>query len=429
MKNRGLLDITMARVLTLDNVNIDNKTVLVRVDINSPLRPDTKAFLDTTRIKAIVPTLNRLIGAKVVLLAHQSRPGKNDFTTTLGHSRELGRILGRPIKWVDDLAGEKAMNAIESLKVGEILMLNNVRMYDEELNSKGNFHQLSETTIVQNLASVADLFVYDAFACAHRSTATGVGFTHLIPCVAGEVMNNEITKLDLALQNPARPCLAVLGGIKVDDSIAVADHMLRNNICDEFWATGGVANLLLELSGYSIGSVNHDFLVKELGKNWHQTVETAKALIVDFKEKIHLPVDVAANIEDNRVDIEVEKLPIEAPIFDLGIQSIRNLSAAIKNAGTVHLNGPAGVFERPDFAFGTIEMLNACAESKAYVVVGGGHTATLIVKHGLRNKMGHLSTGGGACLDYIAGKILPAVASLEASAKAFTLNIQKAVDQ
>ena len=419
----------MARVLTLDNVNVDNKTVLVRVDINSPLRPDTKAFLDTTRIKAIVPTLNRLIGAKVVLLAHQSRPGKNDFTTTLGHSRELGRILGRPIKWVDDLAGEKAMNAIESLKVGEILMLNNVRMYDEELNSKGNFHQLSETTIVQNLASVADLFVYDAFACAHRSTATGVGFTHLIPCVAGEVMNNEITKLDLALQNPARPCLAVLGGIKVDDSIAVADHMLRNNICDEFWATGGVANLLLELSGYNIGSVNHDFLVKELGKNWHQTVETAKALIVDFKEKIHLPVDVAANIEDNRVDIEVEKLPIEAPIFDLGIQSIRNLSAAIKNAGTVHLNGPAGVFERPDFAFGTIEMLNACAESKAYVVVGGGHTATLIVKHGLRNKMGHLSTGGGACLDYIAGKILPAVASLETSANAFTLNIQKAVDQ
>jgi len=419
----------MARVLTLDNVNVDNKTVLVRVDINSPLRPDTKAFLDTTRIKAIVPTLNRLIGAKVVLLAHQSRPGKNDFTTTLGHSRELGRILGRPIKWVDDLAGEKAMNAIENLKVGEILMLNNVRMYDEELNSKGNFHQLSETTIVQNLASVADLFVYDAFACAHRSTASGVGFTHLIPCVAGEVMNNEITKLDLALQNPARPCLAVLGGIKVDDSIAVADHMLRNNICDEFWATGGVANLLLELSGYNIGSVNHDFLVKELGKNWHQTVETAKALIVDFKEKIHLPVDVAANIEDNRVDIEVEKLPIEAPIFDLGIQSIRNLSSAIKNAGTVHLNGPAGVFERPDFAFGTIEMLNACAESKAYVVVGGGHTATLIVKHGLRNKMGHLSTGGGACLDYIAGKILPAVASLEASANAFTLNIQKAVDQ
>jgi phosphoglycerate kinase len=413
----------MARVLTLDNVNIDNKTVLVRVDINCPLRPDTKAFLDTTRIKAIVPTLNRLIGAKVVLLAHQSRPGKDDFTSTLGHSRELGRILGRPVKWVDDLAGQKAMMAIESMKVGEILMLNNVRMYEEEINTKGDFHQLSETTIVQNLASVADLFVYDAFACAHRSTASGVGFTHLIPCVAGELMNNEITKLDRALENPNRPCLAILGGIKVDDSIAVADNMLRNNICDEFWPTGGVANLLLELSGHDIGSLNHDFLVKELGKNWHQTVETAKSLLADFKKKIHLPVDVAAHIEDNRVDIDVGELPIEAPIFDLGIQSIRNLSSAIKTAGTIHLNGPAGVFERPDFAFGTVEMLNA------YVVVGGGHTATLIVKHGLRDKMGHLSTGGGACLDYIAGKNLPAVASLEASANAFTLNIQRAVDQ
>jgi len=419
----------MARVLTLDNVNIDNKTVLVRVDINCPLRPDTKAFLDTTRIKAIVPTLNRLIGAKVVLLAHQSRPGKDDFTSTLGHSRELGRILGRPVKWVDDLAGQKAMMAIESMKVGEILMLNNVRMYEEEINTNGDFHQLSETTIVQNLASVADLFVYDAFACAHRSTASGVGFTHLIPCVAGELMNNEITKLDRALENPNRPCLAILGGIKVDDSIAVADNMLRNNICDEFWPTGGVANLLLELSGHDIGSLNHDFLVKELGKNWHQTVETAKSLLADFKKKIHLPVDVAAHIEDNRVDIDVGELPIEAPIFDLGIQSIRNLSSAIKTAGTIHLNGPAGVFERPDFAFGTVEMLNACAESEAYVVVGGGHTATLIVKHGLRDKMGHLSTGGGACLDYIAGKNLPAVASLEASANAFTLNIQRAVDQ
>ncbi|MBT5595259.1 MAG: phosphoglycerate kinase [Euryarchaeota archaeon] len=419
----------MASVLTLDNVNVDNMTVLVRVDINCPLLPGTKSFLDTTRIRAIVPTLNRLTSAKVVLLAHQSRPGKQDFTSTLGHSRELGRLLGRPVKWVDDLYGDKAMKGIEALQCGEILMLDNVRMYDEEIKTKGDFNAHSETTLVQNLASVADLFVYDAFACAHRSTPSGVGFTHLIPCVAGELMKSEISKLDRALNNPSRPCIAVLGGIKVDDSILVADNMLRNNICDEFWPTGGVANLLLELSGIEIGVLNHDFLVNELGKSWHQTVETAKSLLRDFGSKIHLPVDVAANVEDNRVDLEVSKLPIDAPIFDLGIQSIRNLSAAIKSAGTVHLNGPAGVFELPDFAFGTIEMLNACAETKGYVVVGGGHTATLISKYGLSKNMGHLSTGGGACLDYIAGKTLPAIASLEASAEAFTLNIARSVDQ
>jgi phosphoglycerate kinase len=312
MKNRKRLECSMASVFTLDNVNVDNKTVLVRVDINCPLRPDTKSFLDTTRIRAIVPTLNRLTRAKVVLLAHQSRPGKQDFTSTLGHSRELGRLLGRPVQWVDDLAGEKAMKAIEALECGDVLMLNNVRMFDEELETKGDFNTHSETTMVQNLASVADLFVYDAFACAHRSTPSGVGFTHLIPCVAGELMKHEMNQLDRALENPARPCIAVLGGIKVDDSILVADNMLRNNICDEFWPTGGVANLLLELSGVEIGPANHDFLVNELGKMWHQTVETAKSLLSDFSDKIHLPVDVAANVEDNRVDLSLSELPIDA---------------------------------------------------------------------------------------------------------------------
>ena len=139
----------MPSVLTLDNVNVDNMTVLVRVDINCPLLPDTKSFLDITRIRAIVPTLNRLTSAKVVLLAHQSRPGKNDFTSTLGHSRELGRLLGRPVKWVEDLAGEKAMKAIEALECGEVLMLNNVRMYDEEIKTKGDFNTHSETVMVQ----------------------------------------------------------------------------------------------------------------------------------------------------------------------------------------------------------------------------------------------------------------------------------------
>ena len=418
----------MASVLTLENVNVEGRTVIVRVDVNSPMAPDTKLFLDDTRIKAIVPTLNRLSKSKVVLLAHQSRPGKNDFTSTLGHARELGRILGRPVKWVDDLAGDKAMSAIEVMSDGDILMLNNVRMYDEEVNTKGTFEDMAETQMVQKLASVADLFVYDAFACAHRATPSGVGFTNLIPCVAGELMANEIKKLDQALENPARPCIAVLGGVKVDDSIAVADNMLRNDICDEVWVTGGVANLMIELAGNDIGLVNHDFLVGELGKHWYATVEKAKALLADFPDKICLPVDVAANIEDNRVDMSLDQLPVSAPIFDLGIQSIRNLSVAIKQAGTVHLNGPAGVFELPDFALGTIEMLNACAESEGYVVVGGGHTATLIMKRNLASKMGHVSTGGGACLDYISGRSLPAVASLEASARAFSMETQSSTN-
>ena len=417
----------MARVLNLRNFNVESKTVLVRVDINSPLQPNSQEFLDDTRIRAIVPTLNLLTKSKVVILAHQSRPGKKDFTNTLGHSRELGRVLGRNVKWVDDIHGERAMKAIEELNDGEILMLNNVRMDPEEVSVKGDFERMAETKIIQRLSSVVDIFVNDAFACAHRNTPSIVGFTHTLPCVAGELMKLEIDALDLALETPARPCIAVVGGIKVEDSISIADNMLRKGIADQIWPTGGVANLLIEYAGTDIGQANHDFLVNELGEAYHKTVETAKGMLNDFPEKIMLPSDLAANVEDNRVDLSVESLPIDAPIFDIGINSTMALSAAIKQAGTIILKGPAGVFELTDFAFGTIEMLNACAESNGYVVVGGGHTATLIMKRGLSDKMGHLSTGGGACLNYLAGRLLPGVASLEYSAEKFKLKISQTI--
>ena len=183
----------MATVLTLDNINVDGKTVLVRIDINSPLDPSTKALLDDTRIRAILPTINRLSKAKTVLIAHQSRPGKNDFTSTLGHARELGRLLGRSIKWVQDIHGEKAMKAIEAMEDGDILMLNNIRMDPEEVGSKGDSLALSETTLVQDLASVADVFVNDAFGAAHRAHASTQGVTNFLsPSVAGFLLEKEL---------------------------------------------------------------------------------------------------------------------------------------------------------------------------------------------------------------------------------------------
>tara|TARA_B100000767_G_C19701051_1_gene508433 strand:+ start:134 stop:1231 length:1098 start_codon:yes stop_codon:yes gene_type:complete len=363
-----------------------------------------------------------------VLLAHQSRPGKKDFTSTLGHSRELGRLLGRNVKWVDDIYGKKALTAIEDMENGDLLMLNNVRMDEEEVNVTGDFVTHSQTMMVQNLSLIADAFVNDAFACAHRKSPSIVGFTNSLPCIAGELMRHELAKLSQALENPKRPCIAVLGGIKVDDSIVVADNMLRSDVCDHIWVTGGVANLFLHLSGIDLGELNVNFLKNELGDSWDQTIATASKLLADFPECIIMPSDVAVHIEGNRVDYPLESLPIESPIFDLGITSIRSLSRAIKSAGTIILNGPAGVFEMPDFALGTIEMLNACAESEGYTVMGGGHTATLVSQRGLADKMGHLSTGGGACLDLLAGRTLPGLASLEESAKQFRFSISKPLD-
>ena len=418
----------MAKVLTLDEVDLDGRIVLVRVDINSPLDPETNVFLDDTRMRRILPTLNRLSKSKVILLAHQSRPGKKDFTSTLGHARELGRLLGRNVKWVDDIYGKKALTAIESLEDGEILMLNNVRMDDEENNTKGDFDIMAGTQMVQNLSLIADAFVNDAFACAHRSSPSIVGFTNTLPCIAGELMNYELSKLGQALDNPKRPCIAVLGGIKVDDSVTVADNMLRGGTCDHIWVTGGVANLFLYISGIDIGDMNVDFLKGELGKSWDETVAKASKLLVDFPECIIMPSDVALHMTGNRVDHPIQNLPIDGQIFDLGITSIRALSKAIKSAGTIILNGPAGVFEQNDFALGTVEMLNACAEGDGYAVMGGGHTATLVSQRGLANKMGHVSTGGGACLDLLAGRVLPGVASLEESAKQFRFSISKPLD-
>ncbi len=424
MKNRLRFVLTMAKVLTLSDVDIAGKTVLLRVDINSPMDPQTKEFLDVTRIRAIVPTMNKLKGAKVVILAHQSRRGKFDFTSTLGHARELGRLLGRKVQWVNDIHGERAMQAIEQMSNGDILMLNNVRMDDDEL-LKGDMNTLGDTNMVQHLASIADVFVNDAFACAHRGSASIVGFTSHIPCVAGVLMGKEIKKLDQALEQPVRPCLAVLGGVKIDDSIEVAQNMLRNKIADEIWATGGVANVFFHAKGIDIGKENIDFLIKAAEGAWEHVVDIATSLLANFSEKIRLPIDVAVNVENNRVDIPLDKLPFDAPIHDLGIKSIFEISTAIKQAGTVILNGPAGVFENSDFALGTYEILNACAESNAYTVVGGGHTATLVSKRKLAHKMGHVSTGGGACLDYIAGRALPGVVSLESSATLFSMELTK----
>ena len=418
----------MADFLCLDDVDLEGRTVLVRVDINSPMEPSARQFLDNTRIRRIIPTLNKLTKSKVVILAHQSRPGKDDFTSTLGHARELGRLIGKNVKWVEDIYGKKALTAIEQLQDGEILMLNNVRMDEDEVKLKGDFERFSQTMMVQNLSMVADAFVNDAFACAHRNSPSITGFTNTLPCIAGELMNHELKKLGMALENPKRPCIAVLGGIKVDDSVVVTENMLKGNICDHVWVTGGVANLFLYLSGIDLGEGNIQFLKGELKDNWDSTIAKAAKLLKDFPERIIMPSDVAVNLEGNRVDMSIKNLPIHAPIFDLGITSIRALSKGIKSAGTIILNGPAGVFENPDFAFGTIEMLNACAESEGYAVMGGGHTATLVSSNKLTSKMGHVSTGGGACLELLAGRVMPGVASLEQSAEQFQFSISKPID-
>ena len=420
----------MGSMLTLDEVRLEGKTVLLRVDFNSPLDPSSGAFLDLSRFEAAIPTINALSKSKVVIITHQSRPGKSDFTTTSGHSRELQRLLGRPVKFVEDIHGDDALSSIGTMENGDILMLNNIRLDNEENSrKKDGFEEMMNSMLVQKLSSVADAFVNDAFGCIHRSSPSITGFSLAIPCIAGKLMVKEVETLNNVFSNTIRPCKLIIGGVKIDDSIDTALNMLEKNVADEVWAVGAVANLLLDLSGKDIGEINRDFLMAELGEKWDKTKVKAQTLLVNYSDKIQLPIDLGINDNGKRIDISINELPTKLPIYDIGIATSMKVSSAIMNAGTVILNGPSGVFEIDDFAFGTIEIVNSCAESSAYVVMGGGHTATIVEQRGVSHKMGHVSTGGGACLNFLAGRHLPGLEGLLVSAERFSVEVKEMIEK
>jgi len=410
----------MTSFQTLDDADLVGKTVLVRVDVNSPLNPVTNEFLDDSRLRAIMPTLRRLGSSKVVLLSHQSRPGKSDFTSMERHAELMGVLLGRIVKFVPDICGDVALTAIREMNNGDMLFLDNVRGWDEEISmKKASLDELGASEIVQKLSSVADIFVYDAFACAHRNSPTISGFGSVLPSYAGILIQNEIEALNFAVKNPPRPYTVILGGIKCDDSLDIACNLLKREIVDNIVPVGIVGNLMLWASGIGLGNTNQSFIQDSLGDAFERTWEMATWIVKNHQDKLILPTDLAIEVEEERVAILVQDLPTEYPIYDLGIDTLMKISPVIMNAKCILWNGPASYFEKPKFAFGTIEILNTCVETDAFVIVGGGHTGTLVNQRGAGEKVGHNSTGGGSCLTFLAGKRMPAIEALEKSAQKF----------
>jgi len=410
----------MASLLSLSDADLSGKTVLVRVDVNSPLNPVTGEFLDDARLRAILPTIRRLGSSKVVLLAHQSRPGKNDFTSMERHAELLSVLLGRNIKFIPDVCGEVALNTIKSMKGGEMLFLDNVRGWDEEISMKNaSLEELSQSEVVQKLASVADAFVYDAFACAHRNSPTICGFGPILPSYAGVLVQREMDALGEVVDNPPRPHVVILGGVKSDDSLDIAVNLLNRDVVDTIIPVGVVGNLMLWAAGNSLGYANENYVRGSLGDAFERTWEMAEWVVENHLNKLILPTDLAIEIDSQRVALSVQDLPTEYPIYDIGIATLMSIRPAIMGAKCVLWNGPASYFEKPQFAFGTIEVLNTCVETDAFVIIGGGHTGTLVNQRGVDEKIGHNSTGGGSCLTFLAGKSMPALDSLAASAKKF----------
>ena len=399
---------------TIDDFDIEDKTVLVRIDINSPVDPSSGIILDDTRLKLHAQTVKELSnkGAKVVLLAHQSRPGKKDFTTLSQHAQALSDILNLRVKYADSLFSNAAKEAIKSLKPHEILLLENARFFSEESLSRTPEEQ-SKTLLVRHLSPLIDYFVNDAFAAAHRSQASLVGFTVGTPSAAGRVMEKELTVIQDALDNVEHPCVFLLGGMKPEDSIDVMENVLSNGTADSILTTGIVGNIVLWAAGVDIGQVNKDFIAS---RGYGDMVEKAKELIDKFGDKVKYPIDVACDIDGQRVDIDFKEIPNKS-IFDIGVKTISYYAKEIRDAKYIFANGPAGVFEDPKFAMGTEDLINAMAKSNGFSLIGGGHIAAATAGLGLEEHMSHLSSGGGACISMLAGKKLAAVEALKNSKK------------
>lgn len=399
---------------TIDDFDIEGKTVLVRVDVNSPVDPGSRVILDDTRLNLHAQTIKELSnkGAKVVILAHQSRPGKNDFTTLSHHADALSALLNLRVKYIDSIFSNVTKEAIKSMKNHEILLLENVRFFAEETISKSPEEQ-SKTILIKQLSPVIDYFVNDAFAAAHRSHISLVGFTVNTPSAAGRVMEKELTVIQEALDNVQHPCVFLLGGMKPEDSIEVMENVLKNKTADSILTTGIVGNIVLWASGADIGEVNRQFIISRGHVNM---VEKAKLMIDKFGDKIKYPIDAAIELNGERADVSIDELSNEA-ILDIGVETIACYAKEIRDAKTIFANGPAGVFEDPRFSMGTEDLINAIASSKGFSLIGGGHIAAATAALGCEDQMSHVSSGGGACISMLAGKKLAAVEALKNSKK------------
>ncbi len=402
----------MAKYKTLDDFQVKNKVVLVRVDFNSEIDPATKKVTSDVRIRAHgESTLKELAekGAKTVVLAHQGRKGDPDYTPLKEHAAILGKILKCPVKYVDDVFGDKAKAAIKTLQSGEILVLGNVRGWDGETKSSTP-EQASKTELVQNLAPLADLFVNDAFAAAHRGHVSMVGFTAVLPSAAGRVMERELKSLSKALEKPEKPCVYVMGGAKADDSLEISKYVLGKGIAD-YVLTGGVTGqLFLAAKGADLGKGNMSYLAK---KELTGLIPGIKALEEQFGDKVMVPVDFALDVDGKRKEIPASKLPTDYSMMDIGSKTVETYAKIILSAKSIVVSGPMGVYENKEFNLGTKGILTAIANSKAFSLAGGGNTIAAIQEYGLTKKIGYISTAGGALIEFLMGKKLPGVAALE----------------
>jgi len=399
----------LTNIKTMDDVDFYGKRALVRIDINTPIDLKTGELLDDRRFKSHRETLRELIekNAKIILLAHQGRPGNADFTTMEKHAKRLGEIIDHDITYIDSIFSSYVIEGIKNMKNSDIILLENVRFYSEEVLNRPPDAQ-SKTFLVQRLSKVVDVYVDDAFATAHRSQPSMVGFPLIIESVAGRLMEKELKSIDKIMKNPKKPMAFVLGGTKADDSLRASRLALENGT--EYILAGGVVgNIFLAAKGYRIGEPSIEFI---RGKRMVDQIDVAKDLLNDYGDRIILPIDLALDNHGERMEIPVSELPKNFRISDIGKETVNRFKEIIKKCGTIFAKGALGIFEEKNFSYGTIEIVKAIADSRAFSVIGGGHLVASARGLNIEDKITHISSGGGACISLLAGYKLPAVEAL-----------------
>ena len=402
------------KIKTLDDMEFKGRTVIVRPDFNVPIDPTTKTIKDDSRIRSHAETIRELIerGAKVVILAHQGRPGEPDFLESLEiHAKRLSEILNRPVKYVHDLYGEAAKKAIRELKEGEVLVLKNVRTYPYE-TKKLSPEEHAKSEMVEALSSLADIFVLDGFSVAHRSHASVVGFTRRLPSCMGRVMERELRALSRIFERSERPCICILGGAKAEKGTKAIENLLKKDIADKVLLGGLIGQLLLVASGVDLGKPNIEFLKK---KGIYEHLPKARELLREFAGRIELPVDVAIDIEGRRKELSTGELPTQYLIYDIGTETAKRYSEVIKTARSILVSGPLGAYEKDQFVKGTEIVFKTIAESGVFSLAGGGDTLAALRKIGLYDKFSYVSLAGGAFVEYITGSKLPGIEALKSS--------------
>ena len=402
---------------TLDDFDVCGRRVLLRIDINSPVDERTLRLEDGSKIGSSVPTIRELLdrGARVAILAHQGRPGDYDFIPLNEHASYLTQYLGRKVKYVDDLLGSYALKMIDGLGDGDAILLKNVRDFPEEQAKKAP-EEHAGSKLVKTLAPKFVLFVNDAFGSSHRSHASLVGFTPVLPSAAGRLMEKEVKTLTQVIHHPHRPSTFIFGGTKFADALPIIENLADRSTVDNVLIAGLAGYAYLSILGQNIGSFTEKLVKKDITP---EVEEQAKKLFVKHKAKIHLPEDAAVDDGGRRKEYAMANVPQDGAIKDIGSATIRKFCDVVMRSKTVFLSGPPGVFEKDEFSKGTSDLFEAIVSSEAFSVIGGGHSSAAANKLGVKDKFSYVSTGGGALERLMLGREMPAVEALRASAKKF----------